>query len=289
MILVDFDMLAHRCYNAMDGILSTGDKPTGMEYGTMRTLKTLAKRISFTEPKLVLCLEGVFGKKNSGERPPWYKANREPKPPSFYERKDILIENLTQVYHWAEAPFYEADQVMHSLLRGDKPFYIYSNDSDLFQSISENVVVIRSFEHQLYFWDREKVFEKFLVWPYMYPIYKTLIGDPTDNIPGIKRIPRKLAAEMSRQIMNECVRKKGMSVINGTIQVMAEYYHRVSKNMKKKFDDFINKGQLQINYELIKLKNDVKVELQKPKGGSIQSYLDSLAIQSLTFEEETEF
>lgn len=289
MILVDFDMLAHRCFNAMDGVLSAGDKPTGMEYGTMRTLKTLGKRISSANPELVLCLEGVFGEKNPGKRPPWYKANREPKPPSFYERKNILVENLKQVYHWAEAPFYEADQVMHSLSMGEKPFYIYSNDSDLFQSINENVVVVRSFEHQLYYWDKDRVFEKFLVWPYMYPIYKTLIGDPTDNIPGIKRIPRKLAAEMSRQIMSQWVAKKGMSPIDATIQVMAEYYHRVSKNMKKKFDDFINTGQLQINYELIKLKNDVNVVLQKPKGGSIQNYLDSLEIQSLTFEEETEF
>lgn len=291
MILVDFDMLAHRCYSAMDEVLSVDGKPTGMEFGVMRGLKSLGKRISSQPHKIVLCLEGGVGKKSS--KPSWYKANRKPAPPSFYERKQILVDNLKKVFITAKIPGEEADQTMYtlSLTKEENEFcFIYTNDSDLFQAIDETTIVVRSFESQLFYWDKDKVFEKYLVWPYMYPIYKTIIGDPTDNIPGIKRIQRKLAAEISRQVHSHYIRKKNMEIMLALTTCLGEYYWRVSNVMREKFDTFVHTNQFEINYKLIKLKPDLWVTTETPaEGGSIQPYLDLLKIKSLSFEEETEF
>ena len=87
MIVVDFDMLAHRCYRAMDGLLSTEGQATGMEYGVCRILKGLSNRLAGNDNhKVVLCLEGG----GITDRPEFYKANRKPLPDSFYERKRYL-------------------------------------------------------------------------------------------------------------------------------------------------------------------------------------------------------
>jgi 5'-3' exonuclease len=287
MILVDFDMLAHRCFNAMDDVLSVDGKSTGMEFGVMRGLKSLGKRISRQPHKIVLCLEGGVGKKSS--KPSWYKANRKPAPPSFYERKEILLNNLKQVYHWAIASGHEADQVMYTLSMLKGWHFIYTNDSDLYQAIDETTIVVRSFESQLFYWDKDKLFEKFKVWPYMYAIYKTIVGDPTDNIPGIKRIRKRLAAEMARNISNHYIGKLNLSPMIAIRKCLLEYKHRMSSAMQEKFDEFIDTNQFSINYELIKLKLDVMVSFMEPLGDSIQPYLDSLKIKSLSYEDETEF
>ena len=217
MILVDFDMLCHRCYRAMDHLQTKGGRPTGMEYGVMRLLKGLGPRITKYPQHNVLCLESH----SKIKRPSFYKANREKPPASFYKRKNELLNNLKQVYHWAMCNGHEADQVMHTLSRGNKVNFIYSNDSDMYQSITNTTVVVRSYEHQLFFWTEDSLWEKFLVHPFQYGVYKAIIGDKTDNIPGISRIQKKLAAEIARKTENIVHRTK-VTINYALIKVLEE-------------------------------------------------------------------
>lgn len=291
MILVDYDMLCHRCYRAMDHLHNSKNEPTGMEYGVFRVLKTLGKRITdfVADPnkhEVILCFEG--GRGFESLKPAWYKANREHPPDSFYHRKSRLAAALREVYSNAELEGYEADQTMFSLSLGNHIAYIYSNDSDLFQAISSTTTVVRSFENNLYFWDEADILDKFLVKPWQFAFYKTLIGDKTDNIPGIFRIRRKLAAEIARKTWFHYIAILHQDPEMALIDCLKEYQVKVSSIISERFASFIE-NQLSINLHLIQLRSDLEVQWNRPRRGSIQSYLDKLEIKSLTFEDETEF
>ncbi len=284
MILIDYDMLVHRCYRAMDHLHNSKGQATGMEYGVLRSLKSLSKRITDSEEhEVVLCLES-----RGIKRPDWYKAHRSRLINSFYERKDILLAELKEIYPWAMCPGCEADQAMYTLSLTKTSCFIYTNDSDLFQAISPTTVVVRSFEYQLYYWTAAELFEKLYVKPNQYALYKSLVGDKSDGISGIKRLPRKIAAEMARRAQGYYMEEKGLPPAEALIASLREYKETVSKKVGARFNDFINEC-VRVNVDLIMLKQDALITFTQPGKRSIQPYLDSLEIRSLRYDEETEF
>jgi DNA polymerase-1 len=100
-----------------------------------------------------------------------------------------------------ERPGYEADDVIGSLSRrcgaeGDLRVVIVTGDSDLLQLVDDNVVVVlpgtqRFGEVRLF--DRDAVERRYGFGPEYVPDYKALVGDTSDNIPGVPGIGDKTA------------------------------------------------------------------------------------------------
>jgi len=285
MILIDFDMLCHRCYRAMGDLHTSSGISTGLEYGVMRGLRSLPKRLAKNpEEPLILCFEGFTGA-SMKKKYPFYKATRDKAPLEFYARKNRLATMLKQIYSWAMVPGYEADQVMHSLSLFNKGVnYIYTNDSDMFQSISGTTVVVRSFRNQIYFWGKDKLWEKHKVRPCQYAYFKAMTGDKSDNIPGVKRIQKVWAAEIARRTDSHYVKKLGLSPSVAFIKCIVEHIPRASQKLAERMKEFV-KEQARINIELIRF-NDVQVVPFLPLKGSIQDYLDELEIKSFSFDEK---
>lgn len=94
----------------------------------------------------------------------------------------------------------EADDVIASIVNKIKEkfekIYIVSSDKDLLQLVDKKVNLL-VYDNQGYtIYDRNRVFEKFSVFPEFINDYLVLVGDSADNIEGVKGIGKKIASEI---------------------------------------------------------------------------------------------
>lgn len=131
----------------------------------------------------IWCWDGSNGNAKRREIYPEYKRNRGPVKKDIYAGFDQLKEILkhTAVYQ-VEVPGYEADDVIAALARrhADQKIAIYSNDYDFSQLHAE-------FPDSIFTGAKRKA----SVPDHLVKHYKTLVGDPSDNIPGIKGFGEK--------------------------------------------------------------------------------------------------
>jgi 5'-3' exonuclease len=145
-----------------------------MEYGFIKTCEALQRDV---HNQIVLCWEGGSWRRSVDAD---YKANRgrsiEP------DRIKNFKQFINMVYDHAEKPGLEADDIIASLA---KNCFIFTNDKDMLQLVSEDVVVIKSHKDQKFPWDVDRVMEKYHgLRPDQLPKFFAFVGDSIDNIPG---------------------------------------------------------------------------------------------------------
>lgn len=239
MILIDGNMLAHRAFHKMDFLENSKGVHTGMEFGFLRSVESLKRK--FPEHQIIIC----FDTKNNRKRKACsrYKANRPKMKDSFYQRLSQLQKFLSNFWNLAMMDGEEADDVMFTLAQefvaNDQVIYLYSNDNDLLQCVTDKIFVLKSHESTLYVWDAYKVEEKFGVRPELLVLFRSFVGDKTDNLKGVPRIQKKILAD----------------AIHYWIKTPNEIfkYSAWSSNMSQKIEEFIRSGLWAENYELMKL------------------------------------
>jgi len=140
------------------------------------------------------------------ERFPDYKATRRPMPPEFLEQIPA-IEDLAQAIGLPvlEVPGTEADDVMATLARrGEREGFevvLVTSDKDLLQLVDDRVRLLSpAGRGENYVWvDRAAVHEKWGVAPEQIRDVLALMGDSSDNVPGVPGIGEKTAVELIRQ------------------------------------------------------------------------------------------
>ncbi len=245
MLLIDGMMLVRRCHAKMDFLKNSKGQSTGLEYGFLRSIQSLQKKMP--THTVVIC----FDPKTSPKRNPnegCYKANRTPMPAEFYERVDVFKRFLKSFYPIVEHPDNEADDLLAVLSRDyDGPHYIYTNDDDLLQCIDEQrqVFVLKSFGSKLFEWNTMKVLKKYGVLPKDLPLFRTFVGDKSDNLFGVPRIPRKYLAKLI------CWKTQCNMNLNKFIKELktADW----SDKMRAAIVHFIDEGNFWYNYELMHL------------------------------------
>ena len=134
-----------------------------------------------------------------------YKANRSKMP----EELIIQVEPLKEIikssgYSLIEIPKVEADDVIGTLaLQGANKGYkvfIASGDKDMAQLVSSEVTVIDDQKNSV--WDEKGVLEKFGVKADQIVDYLTLVGDSSDNIPGVPKVGPKTAVKWLNEYQN---------------------------------------------------------------------------------------
>ncbi len=134
-----------------------------------------------------------------------YKATRGAPPEGLYEQ----LERLEQFWSSLELPVYrvpgfEADDILATLARklreAELPTLVVSGDRDLLQLARGSVEVLftgaRGKEAVVY--DCHKVTARFGVAPEQLPSWSALVGDPSDNLPGVPGVGPRTAAELIR-------------------------------------------------------------------------------------------
>lgn len=134
-----------------------------------------------------------------------YKGTRKPMLPELREQVPIIkgllaAMNITAV----ELPGYEADDILGTLSkqgeRENMDVYIVSGDKDLLQIASENITIIipktRRGATEIEHYNTKEVIEKYKVTPEQFIDVKALMGDSSDNIPGVPGIGEKTAVSL---------------------------------------------------------------------------------------------
>lgn len=133
-----------------------------------------------------------------------YKAQRKGMPPELAEQMPVLKELLVSLgYRIVEKEGYEADDILGTLsaiCKGDDHCYIATGDRDSLQLVNDSVTVLlaatKMGRPQTTFYNEEKVKEDYLVVPEQLIDIKALMGDSSDNIPGVAGIGQKTATDL---------------------------------------------------------------------------------------------
>lgn len=278
MLLIDTMMLVRRCYAKMDFLKNAAGRPTGMEYGTLRVLEGLQKK--YPDQQTVLCLDSANSWRR--DRCLTYKANRTKiLSESYHSRLKELMRLLRSTYCHSGMSGYEADDIMMSLSRTERgPHYLYTNDHDLLQAITEDTKVVRSFKSKLFVWDETKVLEEYGLRPGLLPEYQAFVGDKSDNVVGVPRIIKKFLVDLINWAHENDLSQS---------QMLAETKSADwPTKLKQRIGDFVDAGTWHLNYELIKLKvvPDVEVTSPVPNGTYVAEKLREWEIYSLKLSAE---
>ncbi|MBQ8415955.1 MAG: DNA polymerase I, partial [Clostridia bacterium] len=130
-----------------------------------------------------------------------YKAGRRAMPEELAQQFPVAKELLTAMgYHVLELSGYEADDILGTLGRmcdeADVEAYLLTGDRDALQLISPDVHVLLATNTETVDMDEQKFFEKYGVPVSSFVDVKALMGDSSDNIPGVAGIGEKTALKL---------------------------------------------------------------------------------------------
>ena len=131
-----------------------------------------------------------------------YKEGRHPTPPELLSQFPDAKECLSLMgIHVMELPGYEADDIQGTVaklahLYPDTESYVLSGDRDLLQLIDDKVTVLLATNHDTLVMKRGEFFEKYGIEPEAFVDMKALMGDSSDNIPGVAGVGEKTAGTL---------------------------------------------------------------------------------------------
>ncbi len=174
-------------------------KPIGAVYLFTRMLQTLIKR---HKPDFLVCVMDPKGKTFRNDIFPAYKANRGEMPEDLREQMPIIIDMVKAMnVHLMIKDGFEADDVIGTLAKQavphDMEVRIVSKDKDLKQLLEPHIKLLNAEDGTEY--GLEQLQEELGVDPQQFIDVQALAGDSTDNIPGVKGVGIKTAAELIKQ------------------------------------------------------------------------------------------
>ncbi len=244
LILVDGSSYLFRAFHAMPYLHNSGGEPTGAVYGVINMLRKLETEY---KPKHMVVVFDAKGKTFRNDLYDQYKANRPPMP-------DELRVQIEPVHVSVRAlglpllcvPGVEADDVIGTLSRraaaAGVKVIIVSGDKDLTQLVDEHVVMVDTMKDVTY--DVAGVEEKFGVPPERIIDYLSLVGDASDNIPGVPKVGPKTAVKWLSQYRT----------LEGVVSHADEIKGKVGENLRN------NLEQLELSRTLVTIKCDVELE-----------------------------
>jgi len=138
---------------------------------------------------------------------PEYKANR-PEPPEDLVEQIPWLKKTLGAWGLAapQCDGYEADDIIGALAsqgeRAGLDVLIVSSDKDLFQLVTDNVKILRFMAKDMEVYGRDEIHAKLGVWPEQIADYLALVGDTSDNIPGVAKVGPKTAVDLLGQFGN---------------------------------------------------------------------------------------
>lgn len=188
-VLIDGNSVIYRAFYNVPP-LTAGGVPTGVIHVFLSVLEKLRKNPEISD---IIIIFDAKGKNRRHEMFESYKATRQAMPEDLITQLNILKEMLPYTgYPIYCVEGYEADDVINTLSQTiDNRVWIVTKDKDLHQLVNDKVQIYDYQKDEVI--DREKVYEKFGLYPESIPDMLALMGDTSDNIPGIAGIGPKTA------------------------------------------------------------------------------------------------
>jgi DNA polymerase-1 len=202
LFIIDAFSLLYQNHYALSRLTGPDDSPVGAIYGLAALLFKLHREI---RPEYIVIAFDSDRPTFRHEAYPEYKANRKPMPDELRMQLpwvDTLIEGFAVPR--LETPGYEADDIMGTLAKkaANKGIEtrIITRDKDLRQILDEHISIFETKNGRSY---GPKEFEKeFGFRPELFADYLAIMGDSSDNIPGVKGIGKKTAQELVSEFGN---------------------------------------------------------------------------------------
>ena len=244
--LIDGSSYLYRAFHAMPPLTTSSGLPTGAVKGVANMLRNLRNENPNAH---YLAIFDAKGKNFRHTIYKDYKANRPPMPPELREQLAPLKSICNAMgMPVVEIPDVEADDVIATLaVMGAKrgfPMVISSLDKDLMQLVEDPLIkMVNTMNNKVY--DVAGVEEKFGVHPNQIIDYLALVGDSSDNIPGVPKVGPKTAVKWLSEFKD----------LEGIIQNAENFLGVVGQNLRDSIQD------LDRNVELVTLKKDVELPI----------------------------
>lgn len=247
-LLIDGHNFLFRGYHGVPVKAQRSDgTPINAVYGFFSLLRNTSKKINPDYLAIMFDSETSIDKKK--ETRPEYKANRSPENNSVYCQLPLIKKSLDLLgIVWIEDKEIEADDLIGAYSkmfnRANVQSCIASSDYDFMQLVSENILVARGRHGNVDIYNKPKVYNNFGVLPEQYIDYLALVGDPSDNIKGIKGIGEKRASSLLFKHKN--------------IENVYESFNLLPRPLKKLLNG--HKDFLISQREFLRIKKNLKVQ-----------------------------
>jgi len=250
---VDGSSYLYRAFHALPPLTTSKGLPTGAVKGVLNMLKSLRKQYPDSPFAVVFDAKGgTFRDDMYAE----YKANR----PSMPDDMRVQIEPLHQSVIALGFPLLcvdgvEADDVIGTLARSsaaaDRPVIISTGDKDMAQLVDGHITLVNTMTGSSM--DVEGVKEKFGVAPEQIIDYLALMGDSSDNIPGVPGIGPKTASGLLVGVNG------GLTDLYAQLDIVPTLPIRGAKTLPAKLEE--HKEMAFLSYQLATIKVDVPLDI----------------------------
>jgi DNA polymerase I len=199
LVLVDGSSYLYRAFHALPALSTAGGQPTGAVLGVVNMLYKLLDDYA---PEAMAVVFDAPGRTFRDDLYAEYKANRPPMPDELRAQVSPLLEAIDAMgIALLRVDGVEADDVIGTLARAASAAglatVISTGDKDLAQLVDERVTLVNTMDGTKL--DRAGVEQKFGVPPDRIIDYLALVGDSSDNIPGVPGVGPKTAAKWLQQ------------------------------------------------------------------------------------------
>ncbi|EKB00344.1 DNA polymerase I [Proteus mirabilis WGLW4] len=250
-ILVDGSSYLYRAYHAFPPLTNSKGEPTGAMYGVLNMLRSL---IIQYKPSHVAVVFDAKGKTFRDELYEEYKSNRPPMPDDLREQ----IEPLHEMVQAMGLPLLsitgvEADDVIGTLAlkaaSDGRNVLISTGDKDMAQLVTPNITLINTMTNVILGPDEVK--EKYGVPPELIIDFLALMGDSSDNIPGVPGVGEKTALGLLQGLGS-------LEDIYQQLDKIATLSFRGAKTLGAKMVEHEKVAKL--SYQLATIKTDVALD-----------------------------
>ena len=250
LVLVDGSSYLYRAFHALPPLVTSSGQPSGAVRGVTSMLRALQRDYPASTIAVVFDAKGkTFRDELYGD----YKSHRPPMPDDLRAQ----IEPIHQIVTAMGLPMLiidgvEADDVIGTLAlqaqAANLPVVISTGDKDMAQLVGPGITLVNTMSNTVL--DSDGVREKFGIGPELIIDYLALIGDKSDNIPGVPGVGEKTALALLQQL-------GGLDAIYADLPRVAELEFRGAKKMPEKLE--ANRELAYLSYLLATIKVDVEL------------------------------
>ncbi|UUT19768.1 DNA polymerase I [Pseudomonas sp. T8] len=253
LVLVDGSSYLYRAFHALPPLTTSKGMPTGAVKGVLNMLKSLRKQYPDSPFAVVFDAKGGTFRDDMYAQ---YKANR----PSMPDDMRVQIEPLHASVIALGFPLLcvegvEADDVIGTLARSsaaaDRPVVISTGDKDMAQLVDGHITLVNTMSGSSM--DVEGVKEKFGVAPEQIIDYLALMGDSSDNIPGVPGIGPKTASGLLVGVNG------GLNELYAQLDIVPSLPIRGAKTLPAKLEE--HREMAFLSYQLATIKVDVPLDI----------------------------
>ncbi len=243
LVLIDGSSYLYRAYHALPSLTNSSGEATGALHGVLNMINKLVREQPGAQVAVVFDAPGKTFRDEIFED---YKANRPPMPDDLRSQMQPILDAVVAMgLPLLRVEGVEADDVIGTLCRAarssGKAVLVSTGDKDMAQLVDDGIALVNTMSDTTL--DRDGVKQKFDVYPEQIVDYLALVGDTSDNIPGVPKVGAKTAAKWLKLYAS----------VDGIIEHADEIKGKVGDSLRDSIE------QLELSRTLTEIRCDVEL------------------------------